>query len=195
MEWQRYLCCFNITHAYKKYDLNSKYNTTLLLLSRSIQRKRDWGQRCMESVICLSSCSVVLRYLVSSAGAIHGELPLRQNDARGILCEKVRRKSVVIFLNCPKRLFERLRTQSPVTWGIRGDFGVGERFFAECEEILMGWFSALFFITFAPRTWNKGAAGAVFLDRNALWWTPPFVGFSAKFQNLILWSNTEKRPN
>ena len=31
----------------------------------------------MESVICLSSCSVVLRYLVSSAGAIHGEFPLR----------------------------------------------------------------------------------------------------------------------
>lgn len=61
-------------------------------------------------------------------------------------------KSVVIFLNCPKRLFERLRTQSPVTWGIRGDFGVGERFFAECEEILMDWFSALFFTTFAPRT-------------------------------------------
>ena len=34
----------------------------------------------MESVICLSSCSVVLRYLVSSAGAIHGEFPLRQNN-------------------------------------------------------------------------------------------------------------------
>ena len=32
----------------------------------------------MESVICLSSCSVVLRYLVSSAGAIHGEFPLRR---------------------------------------------------------------------------------------------------------------------
>ena len=116
-------------------------------------------------------------------------------DARGILCEKVRRKSVVIFLNCPKRLFERLRTHSPVTWGIRGDLGVGEQLFAECEEILTGWFSALFFTTFASQTWNKGAAGAVFLDRNALWWTPPFVGFSAKFQNLILWSNTKKRPN
>ena len=33
----------------------------------------------MESVICLSSCSVVLRYLVSSAGAIHGEFPLRRD--------------------------------------------------------------------------------------------------------------------
>ena len=32
----------------------------------------------MESVTCLSSCSVVLRYLVSGAGAIHGEFPLRQ---------------------------------------------------------------------------------------------------------------------
>ena len=31
----------------------------------------------MESVTCLSSCSVVLRYLVSGAGAIHGEFPLR----------------------------------------------------------------------------------------------------------------------
>ena len=31
----------------------------------------------MESATCLSSCSVVLRYLVSSAGAIHGEFPLR----------------------------------------------------------------------------------------------------------------------
>ena len=33
----------------------------------------------MESVTCLSSCSVVLRYLVSGAGAIHGEFPLRLN--------------------------------------------------------------------------------------------------------------------
>ena len=33
----------------------------------------------MESVTCLSSCSVVLRYLVSGAGAIHGEFPLRPN--------------------------------------------------------------------------------------------------------------------
>ena len=32
----------------------------------------------MESVTCLSSCSVVLRYLVSGAGAIHGEFPLRR---------------------------------------------------------------------------------------------------------------------
>ena len=31
----------------------------------------------MESVTCLSSCSVVLRYLVSGAGAIHGKFPLR----------------------------------------------------------------------------------------------------------------------
>lgn len=31
----------------------------------------------MESVTCLSSCSVVLRYLVSGVGAIHGEFPLR----------------------------------------------------------------------------------------------------------------------
>ena len=36
----------------------------------------------MESVICLSSCSVVLRYLVSSAGAIHGEFPLRRKMVR-----------------------------------------------------------------------------------------------------------------
>ena len=35
----------------------------------------------MESATCLSSCSVVLRYLVSSAGAIHGEFPLRLNNA------------------------------------------------------------------------------------------------------------------
>ena len=35
----------------------------------------------MESVICLSSCSVVLRYLVSSAGAIHGEFPLRPKNS------------------------------------------------------------------------------------------------------------------
>ena len=33
----------------------------------------------MESATCLSSCSVVLRYLVSGAGVIHGEFPLRQN--------------------------------------------------------------------------------------------------------------------
>lgn len=33
----------------------------------------------MESVTCLSSCSVVLRYLVSGVGAIHGEFPLRRN--------------------------------------------------------------------------------------------------------------------
>ena len=32
----------------------------------------------MESVTCLSSCSVVLRYLVSGAGAIHGKFPLRR---------------------------------------------------------------------------------------------------------------------
>ena len=31
----------------------------------------------MESATCLSSCSVVLRYLVSGAGVIHGEFPLR----------------------------------------------------------------------------------------------------------------------
>ena len=32
----------------------------------------------MESATCLSSCSVVLRYLVSGAGVIHGEFPLRR---------------------------------------------------------------------------------------------------------------------
>ena len=35
----------------------------------------------MESATCPSSCSVVLRYLVSSAGAIHGEFPLRPTIA------------------------------------------------------------------------------------------------------------------
>ena len=34
----------------------------------------------MESVTCLSSCSVVLRYLVSGAGAIHGKFPLRRDS-------------------------------------------------------------------------------------------------------------------
>ena len=34
----------------------------------------------MESATCPSSCSVVLRYLVSSAGAIHGEFPLRRKS-------------------------------------------------------------------------------------------------------------------
>ena len=41
----------------------------------------------MESVTCLSSCSVVLRYLVSGAGAIHGKFPVRQ---RTIMDEKKR---------------------------------------------------------------------------------------------------------
>ena len=36
----------------------------------------------MESVTCLSSCSVVLRHLVSGAGAIHGEFPLRRFPKR-----------------------------------------------------------------------------------------------------------------
>ena len=34
----------------------------------------------MESATCLSSCSVVLRYLVSGAGVIHGEFPLRRKN-------------------------------------------------------------------------------------------------------------------
>ena len=38
----------------------------------------------MESVTCLSSCSVVLRYLVSGAGAIHGEFPLRHKKAKEV---------------------------------------------------------------------------------------------------------------
>jgi len=33
----------------------------------------------MELATCLSSCSVVLRYLVSGTGAIHGEFPLRRS--------------------------------------------------------------------------------------------------------------------
>ena len=38
----------------------------------------------MESATCLSSCSVVLRYLVSSAGVIHGEFPLRRKSLQEI---------------------------------------------------------------------------------------------------------------
>ena len=41
----------------------------------------------MESVTCLSSCSVVLRYLVSGAGAIHGEFPLRQKKVEVVAYE------------------------------------------------------------------------------------------------------------
>lgn len=35
--------CFNITHASKKYNLNSKYNTTLLLLF-SLQKAETTGE-------------------------------------------------------------------------------------------------------------------------------------------------------
>ena len=43
----------------------------------------------MESVTCLSSCSVVLRYLVSGAGAIHGKFPLRQKMPSFLFMEEI----------------------------------------------------------------------------------------------------------
>ena len=65
----------------------------------------------MESVTCLSSCSVVLRYLVSGAGAIHGKFPLRLNFVRVCINNTGKYKS--IFRTTHYAVLHNKRSQSP----------------------------------------------------------------------------------